>query len=86
MNYWRDITGIRPLALQPPSSGVEMVTRRVHVPVRLPGGISLGLFVLKQLLQCFVWFYCCSFRAKCSSCRCQWVLIPQEKVKDAKMP
>lgn len=37
--------GIRHLALQPLSSSVEMVTRRVHVPIRLPGGcgVSLGL-------------------------------------------
>lgn len=28
-------SGVRPLALQPLSSSVEMVTRRVHVPVRL---------------------------------------------------
>lgn len=60
--------GIRPLALQPLSSSVEMVTRRVHVPVRLPGGcgISLGLLVLKHLLQDFGWFYCYRIRAKCS--------------------
>lgn len=66
--------GIRPLALQPLSSSVEMVTRRVHVPVRPPGGcgISLGLFVLKQLLQSFGCFTAMAVSGKSvPSCRCQ---------------